>query len=549
MDTSYWSEQRRLTRRALLRRAGLLTGAAAASPLILACSPGSKRSGTASTSASATPVRGGTLIVRIAAEVSNLDYAYRTDAYSGFVIGNCVETLVTLNPQAQPVGLLAASWENPDPQTYIFKLRPGVTFQDGTPLNADAVEYSLNRVRNDKTAFTYTDLTAVSKIEKPDPATVKISLNAPFAPFLIKLTSGSTGSVISQAAAEKLGKDKLKTDLTGQGSGPFTFVEWKKDDHTTLARNPNYWGKDGTGGALPYFDRITVRAITDQNIALDSLKNAEIDAFRPNSNESPPPKDTANVQADQSLSLTTAPGIGYSYIVFNEAKEPFNNKLLRQAVSYAIDRDSIAKNVYFGTVVPLDVIFASSIWATDPNYHPYLKRDVAKAKQLLAQAGKPNGFAFTYNMQSGNPVSQQLAELIKDQLNDAGIQMTIQPLEFAALTQALTAGQHQAGSLGWSASYDPDDWVYSHFSSKGSLNVRSHYSNPDVDRLLDQARTELDPAKRKPLYQQAQKQFIDDAVFAVLYLNNNWSLSTAKVKNYPIGPTPAVGVSQVWKTS
>lgn len=525
-------------------------GGLALSAALAACG-GSKRSSgsrpSAGSGAEGRPARGGTLTTRSLGDVSILDYAFNHDVYSGFVIQNCVEPLVTHDAQAQPVGNLAASWENPDERTYLFKLRQGVRFQDGTDLNADAVAYSLSRIHQDKTSFRYQDLALIDEIERPDGATVKVILSTPYAPFLEKL-SGDAGRVISPAIGEKYGKDRLKADLTGQGTGPFKFVEWKTDDHVTLARNESYWGRDESGGALPYLDKVTVRVIPDDTIALASLRSGEIDGFRPNGTEGPPPKDTAAVKADPSLRYKDLPGLGYNYIVFNEAKEPFKSKELRQAISYAIDRGAIAKSVFFDVATALDVVFPSSVWAADPAYHPYLKRDLNRAKQLLAQAGKPNGYAFALMTTAGDPNTQQTAELIKDQLKEAGIEMQIQPLEFAKLTQALTAGEHEAGVIGWNATYDPDDWVYNHFSTKGSLNLRSHYSNPEVDRLLEQARTTLDPARRKPLYQQAQQLFMGDAVFCVLYDRNTADLCTSKVQNYPLGPTPAVGVSRVWKT-
>ncbi|MGI8552260.1 MAG: ABC transporter substrate-binding protein [Dehalococcoidia bacterium] len=567
-DSNYWTRNRRYTRRGFIRGAGFAAGVVTLAPVVAACGSNSNKNNTgSSSSASGTaattggtaaagatkaaangpkPVKGGTLTIRSFSDVSVLDYAFNHDVYSGFVIGNCVEPLMTVDTQAQPKGLLATSVENPDDRTYVFKLRQGVKFQDGTDFNADAVEYSMNRIHTDKTSFRYQDLIYIDKIEKPDQSTVKITLTNPYAPFLYNLT-GDAGRVISPATGQKLGKDKLSTDLTDQGTGPYKFVEWKTGDHVTLQRNENYWNKDASGTQLPYLDKILFRVIPDDNVALAALRSGEVDAFRPA--EGPPPKDTATVKSDASLLYKAIPGLGFNYIVFNESKDPFGSKELRQAVSYAIDRSVIAKNVLFDTAIPLDVIFAPSIWTYDPSYQPYLKRDLAKAKQLLAQAGKPNGFAFTYLTSSGSPTGQQTAELIKDQLKEAGMDMSIQQVEFAKLTQALTAGEHQAGNIGWSAGYDPDGWVYNHFSTKGSSNVRSHYSNPQVDQLLEQARTTLDQAKRKPLYQQAQQIFMGDAVFCVLTDGNTIDLSTRKVQNYPIGPTSAVGVSEVWKTA
>ena len=554
MEANYWTRGPRIGRRRFIRSAGLTLG----SVFLAACSsspknsrsstaaPGGKRSSTTA-AGTPSPVRGGTLTVRMPSDVSLFDYAYEHDGYSNFVLQQAVEPLLVHTPDAKPTGLLATSWENPDDKTYVFHLRQGVTFQDGTAFNADAVDYSMSRIRSDKASFRYQDLTFVDKVEKPDQNTVKITLSSPFAPFLESLT-GDAGRVISPVIGEKYGKDKLATDLTNQGSGPFKFVEWKTGDHVTLVRNEAYWGKDSAGSPLPYLDKLVFRVIPDENAGLASLRSGEIDAFQPGT--SPPPKDTASVKTDAALAYRVIPALGYQPIYFNQQKEPFGNKEIRQAIAYAVDRAPIATNVLFDTVVATDVIFNPSIWAYEPGYHPYLKRDVAKAKQLLAQAGKPNGFSFSFLIATGSPAGQQWAELLKDQVKDAGIEMTITDLDFPKQITAVTAGDYQASTIGWGPGYDPDSFVYSHFSTKGPLNARTHYNNPQVDSLIDQARTTLDANARKPLYQQIQRIVIgDDAVFCILYNTTSADVSLKKVQNYPLGPTAAVGLSQVWKTA
>jgi ABC-type transport system substrate-binding protein len=200
--------------------------------------------------------------------------------------------------------------------------------------------------------------------------------------------------------------------------------------------------------------------------------------------------------------------------------------------------------------LPLDTIFSPAIWVYDESYHPYLKRDVARAKQLLAQAGQPNGFAFTLVTRNDNPSYQQTAELIKDQLKEAGIDVTIQLLQNPALIAALKAGEHQIAYYVTPAiGPDPDSWVYPYFSTQGALNSYTHYNNPDVDSLLERARRTLDPAARKPLYQQAQRLVLTDAAVCVVADTTIAALSRANVHNVPLGPTPAVGASQVWKSS
>jgi len=528
----------------------MAAGALTLAPAIAACRTSAKPGNPASTGNAARPVRGGTLTSSLNQDVRNFDYAFDAEVTSKAIIANCVEPLLTVDTQGQPTALLAMSWENPDDRTYVFRLRPGVTFQDGTDFNADAVAYSMGRIRANKASPQYSQLLPIDTIEKPDQGTVKLTLSSPSAPLLYSLADNA-GRVISPAISEKYGNDRLKVDLTGQGTGPFKFVEWKTGDHVTLVRNERYWGSDTSGTQLPYADKLIYLVIPDPNQALASLRSGEIDVFQLGVGVgSAPAHEIAGIKADSSLSYRDRPGPANYALFFNEAKQPFDSRELRQAVSYAIDRTAINHAVYFDTALPLDVIFNPAIWTYDAAYHPYLKRDVAKAKQLLAQAGRPNGFAFTLLVRNDPPDFQQTAELIKDQLKDVGIDMTIQPLDPSAEDAAMNAGEHQVGAVGTPGNgLDPSSWVSSRFSTKGALNSNTHYNNPDVDRLLEQARTTLDPAARKPLYQQAQKLIMDDAAVCVVVSQPVAALSRANVHNVPLGPTPAVGASQVWKTS
>jgi len=538
------------TRRRFLRGMCMAAGALALAPAIAACRTSAKRGNPPGTGSAGRPVKGGTLTSSLVSDVSNLDHAFSTDSQSKVAIANCVEPLLTVDTQGQPTGLLAMSWENPDDHTYVLKLRPGVTFQDGTDFNADAVEYSLGRIRSNKASAQYPQVASIDKIEKPDQSTIKLTLSRPYAPLLYNLADHA-GRVISPATGEKYGGDKLKVDLSGEGTGPFRFVEWKSSDHVTLARNESYWGRDASGTELPYADKLIYRVIPDPNQALASLRSGEIDAFQLAVGVgSAPPQDIAGLKADPSLSYRDRPASAVFALSFNEAKQPFGSRELRQAICYAIDRVAINHAVSFDTGLPLDVIFSPAIWAYDAGYHPYLKRDLAKAKQLLAQAGRPNGFAFTLLTLNDNPVFQQGAELIKDQLKEADIDVTIQLLEAPALNASEKAGEHQVGYNGTAGNgLDPDSWIYPYFSTTGAQNSNTRYKNPDVDRLLEQARSTLDPAERKTLYQQAQKLIMDDAAVGIVYTPPVAALSRANVHNVPLGPTPAVGASQVWKSS
>jgi peptide/nickel transport system substrate-binding protein len=540
------------TRRRFIRGAGIAAGALALAPAIAACrgSAGRRSGGNSASSGSAgRTVRGGTLTSSSITDVVTLDYAFNADAGGKATIANCVEPLLTVDTQGQPTGLLATNWENPDDHTYVLKLRPGVTFQDGTAFNADAVDYSMGRIRSNKASPQYSQLIYIDRIEKPDQGTVKLTLSGPYAPFLYNLADNA-GRVISPAIGEKYGNDRLKFDLTGQGTGPFKFVEWKTGDPVTLVRNERYWGRDAAGTQLPYADKLIYRVIPDSNQALASLRSGEIDAFQLAVGvQTAPPKDIASLKADSSLSYRDVPAPTRLALAFNEAKQPFGSRELRQAVSYAIDRGAITHAAWFDTALPLDVIFNPMIWTYDATYHPYLKRDLAEAKQLLAKAGRPDGFALSLLVNNDPPQLQQAAELIKDQLREIGIDVTIQLMQGPALAAALQAGQHQVGLSVTVPGLDPDSWAYPLFSTKGAFNSFTHYNNPEVDRLLELARTTLDPAARKPLYQQAQRLIVDDAAVCFLLSPTTAGLSRTNVHNVPLGPTPAVGASQVWKTA
>jgi peptide/nickel transport system substrate-binding protein len=322
MDEIYWIRHRP-ARRDFIRAIGLAAGALTLAPVIAACRASGRQGNAASSGGAAWPVRGGTLTSSLNADVSGLDYAFATDAPSKVIISNCVEALFTLDTQGQPTGLLATSWENPDDHTYVFKLRQGVSFQDGTAFNAGAVEYSLGRIRANKASPQYPQLVSIDTIVRPDQGTVKLTLRSPFAPLLCNLAD-SAGRVISPAIVEKYGGDRLKVDLTNAGTGPLKFVEWKSGDHVTLVRNERYWGRDASGTQLPYADSLTYRVIPDPNQALASLRSGEIDAFNLAVGVAgAPAQSIPGIKIDPSLSYRDRLSPSAQALYFNEAKRPF----------------------------------------------------------------------------------------------------------------------------------------------------------------------------------------------------------------------------------
>jgi peptide/nickel transport system substrate-binding protein len=242
----------------------------------------------AAQSAAGKPVKGGQLVVAMERDPTTFDPTKSQDVYSNAIIGLVCDSLFKVDASNNVVGSLVEKSENRQPNVYVFTLRKGIKFQDGTDLNSEAVKFNIDRHRNDPTGTRIQDVKDITDIETPDPLTVKITLKAPFAPFTSKLTGGA-GYIQSPAALQKLG-DNLQRDLTGAGSGPYKFVQWQKDTQVVLERNPDFWGKDADGMQLPYMDRIIFKPFPDENVRLTNVKTGDADTELASSSFSSTPR-------------------------------------------------------------------------------------------------------------------------------------------------------------------------------------------------------------------------------------------------------------------
>jgi peptide/nickel transport system substrate-binding protein len=472
------------------------------------------------------PLKGGQLVVATQRDATTFDPTKSQDVYSNTILALTTDTLFEINDKAEVVGRLVEKTENLQPNVYVFTLRKGIKFQDGTDLDSEAVKFNLDRHRNDPKATTIQDVKGITSIETPDPQTVKITLEGPFAPFTSRLTTGA-GFIQSPAAIQKLGEN-LQRDLTGAGTGPYKFVSWQPDNQIVLERNPDFWGKDADGTQLPYLDRIVFKPFPDENVRLTNLKTGDADVLMGN----PPFKDYDSLKQSPDLTVKEIPGLGFQFLFLNTEKEPFSNAAVRRALSYAIDRDQLRQAVLFGRGVTLDLPVPPSIpWAYEKDNQPYVKRSVDKAKQELASTGVSN-VSFSLQISNASPQLQQVAELIKDQIKDAGFDMDIQLIEFATVVQNGNTGEYQALNVGWSGSVDPDGDLYPLFYTKAGFNF-AKYSNPRFDKLLDDGRTNLDEAKRAQAYKDAQGIILQDQEMVVLYSEPQISTVRKNVQNYP----------------
>ncbi|HEY1295939.1 MAG TPA: ABC transporter substrate-binding protein [Chloroflexota bacterium] len=479
----------------------------------------------AQASAAGKPVKGGQLVIATQRDATTFDPTKSQDVYSNDILSLVSDTLFEIDDKGQVVGRLVEKTENPQPNVYVFTLKKGIKFQDGTDLDSAAVKFNIERHINDPKATTTQDVKPITAIDTPDPQTVKITLNAPFAPFTSRLTTG-VGFMLSPTAVQKLG-DNLQRDLTGAGSGPYKFVSWQPDNQIVLERNPDFWGKDADGTQLPYLDKVIFKPFPDENVRLTNLKTGDADAMAGN----PPSAQTDDVLKSPDLTSSEVPGLGFQFVFLNTTKPPFDNPAVRRALAYSIDRGQINQAVLFGHGVPLTLPIPPSVpWAYMKGTQ-YDTRDIAKAKQELASAGVSN-VSFSLQISNASPQLQQLAELMKDQIKDAGFDMDIQLIEFATIVANGNTGDYQALNLGWSGSVDPDGNLYPLFYTAAGFNF-AKYSNPMLDKALDDGRNNLDQAKRAQAYMDAQKILLQDQPMVVIYSQSQVATARKNVQGWP----------------
>lgn len=482
--------------------------------------------------------RGGTLFVAMANNPKIFDPMVSNDVESGNVSVNIYDSLYKYDADYKPVPYLAEKVDNPDDLTWVFTIRKGVKFHDGTDVDAEAVKFSMDRIRNNTKSVRFADTKQITDTIVVDKYTLKVTLSEPFAPFPSRLTGG-LGYVVSPTAVKKLGDDAF--GLAPVGSGPFKFGEWKNDNYVRVEKNPDYWRMGADGKAQPYLDRIEWKIITESTARLTALQAGDVDIAAVRD------ADLAIVQKDSNLQFKEQPGLGFGGLWLTISKPPFDNKALRQAVAFAIDRDEIIKTIYEGRrVKSAGSIPPAFNWARDAGYDPYAY-DQAKARAKLAEGGKPTGFEFEYWLSAGDSTGKQLAELIQAQLKKVGIVMNIQEGDFnGVVIPKLQKAESNAYALGLTGSLDPDGSVAGAFEKGGSFNFFP-YENARVDELIKKGRSTLKIEERAPIYKEIMKLIMEDAPYIFTVHSIDRFSGSKKVEGWYIGPKVTQGYAEYWK--
>jgi glutathione transport system substrate-binding protein len=482
----------------------------------------------------AAPKPGGTVRLVEPGEPDSLDMA-RTLANYSFIVGEQrFEGLFRWTPRGLVPWLAKDVQVSPDGKSWTLKLREGVTFHDGTPFNAQAVKFNLERIRDGK-GFAYAGLLApLADIKAVGDHTVQIALKAPYGPFRALLGFIYFG-MQSPTALQKHGEDSGSHPV---GTGAFRFQSWQRGAELVLVRNEGYWGDKA------YLDRIVVTAIPDFNGRVSALEAGDADVI-----VEVPPSEVARLSKNSRIQVLSQITSRNQWLRFNLLKPPLDKVPVRRAVAHATNRDAYIKSVMHGQASQARNIVGPGVVAyTELEPIPY---DPARAKELLAQAGLPGGFSTTMTCA---PSDELICQAVVQDLAAVGIHAKLQTLEWGTFLKYILMpaqeNQYQMSIVTRISQYlDADFPIYTDFHSanwrpKGANHL--FYKNADVDRWLEATRSETDVEKRQALFAQAMRQLWADLPVVPLYSQHFVVGATSRLKGVEITPNERVLLSKAW---
>lgn len=505
-----------IDRRQILKAAGTVAGAAVLPNI----------------AAAQTPRRGGTLRVVIPYNPAALDPMTGRNLPDFDTLYALFDTLIDFDPMTLEVRPgLAKAWHWANPKTLVLDLVDGVTFHDGSPLNADAVKFNIERYKKDSRSNVKGDLVTLDNVEVNGPYQVTLHLNRPNAGLLSILTNRA-GCMVSPKSIQQKGPN---VDRSPVGSGPFKFVEWQDNAIIKLVRNENYWKK-----GQPYLDGLELRIINENNTLTRAVIAEEADLG-------------CNLQVPQKLIADRAanvvaeanPSMVFFGAYLNYGKPPLNDVRVRQALNYAIDRDAVVKVLMAGIGQPSSQGLPREHWAYDPSTANYYSHDVDKAKKLLAEAGYPNGVdleAFGWSDQ----LAIQRQELLVSQWAKAGIRVKLTPVSPQQATQLFmieTKGNMYVAPAG---GFPDPSLYYESLFGKDALRNAGKVELPGFRELLDATMEVADQEQRKAACAKLQRFVIENALQAIQYVAFGVTVRNKRVQNYVDGLLTTPKFHEVW---
>jgi peptide/nickel transport system substrate-binding protein len=474
-------------------------------------------------------------------EVESLTYASLTDAVglspimtndsaSANVIEHVYETLFKRDAKTMEIEpVLAESFENPDELTWVFKLKQGIKFHDGTDFNAEAVKYTFDKLRDPATAAPRASLLEpVDTITVIDDYTVEIKTKYPYGPFLAAL-SHSNAAIVSPTADQK--QDLMKDPV---GTGPFKFVSWTPGDQVVLEANSDY--RDGA----PAVKKFVLKVVPEVSTAISMLQAGEVQFI-----DKLPTEQLSRIESLKNVNVEKVDGTGQYYLTFNFSKQENQDPEFRKAVASAIDRDAFVSKLNELGVRSDSVIGPKVFGHNDSADKAGTAYDVKAAKELVKKNGYDKRPIKLLTANRGNFVL--MAEVVQAQLAEAGFDVQIETMEWAAFLDTARAGKYDLTFLSWSnVTADGSELLYPNFHSKnvGSSN-RAQYNNPEFDKLVEASRTTTDQEKRLDFLNQANEFMLKDNAVVIMYHDVVTAALSSDLQGLIVDPTGKWDVSKV----
>ena len=489
--------------------------------------------GTSSASGPGQPVSGGTLTIARTADIFTFDPYNTQDDRSIFTEMEVYDRLVKLGQDGKTIEPeLATSWKvAPDGLSATFDLRQGVQFSDGTPLTADDVVYSLTRAADQKGSWGFL-LSPVTSATKVSDSQVKLVMSQPFAPLLPALSTFAA-SIYSKANADKWGAQMGEHPL---GTGAFALQKWDKGSQLVLSKNTHYWQS-----GKPYLDQVVFKVVADDNSRILQLRSGAADVL-----DGVPPGQVASLK-QQNISVAQVNGSAAVSVILNEAKKPLNDPNVRLALSWAMDRASIAQSVYSGLATPAKSMMPSSTLYYNGDQQP-VGYDLAKAKQYLQQSSVPSGFTFSVTVPSGDAATLATAQIWQAALKQIGVTLDINQLEATTAQDEYNTEKFTARISAWTNDTpDPDELMGVALDYQPQNGLHTGFHNEQARTLVAQGRAEPDPAKRADIYRQLQLIANQQQPFVPVVEVPRLYAATAQIGGLAPNSQGKYGLVNVWK--
>lgn len=459
------------------------------------------------------PVRGGIATIGYPQDVSNYDPVQGSAGGDHALLWPVYDTLISFTPELVAAPGLAESWEFTDDLTLVLNLREGVTFHDGTAFDAEAVKFNLERANAEDSKVS--DLKSIDSVTVIDPLTVEVNLSHADTSILLAL-SDRGGMMVSPTA---VGLDEENYSQNPVGAGPYKMVNRIPNGEITLEAYENYWEE-----GKPYLDKMIVKIMPDENTRINALKSGEVNFIW-----NIAPGNIASLESDSKIELIGDVASQFKTIYINADMEPLENKAVRLAIQYGINREALLQAINFGKGEPAYQLFPSEFWASDKDMK--IEYNPEKAKEILKDAGIENP-SFTMNHYS-RAYDARLADALKSQLEEIGIDMKLQAMELTAAVSDYFSEKNTPALLSdWNGRPDAHMTVSGMFANNSFYNAGG-YSTPEIESLLAEASALYDQDERTELYKEITRlALLEEAITIPLFFNPTAAAMTTNIKGY-----------------